>query len=141
MIYTHNTEDGGFGFGFLENKEDVKKLYEALREMLGIDDDDVNDEVNNDEVDVNDEVNDYDPTELECDNQITVGYDDDGTVGYVTFTPPPTSHSLACALLGAAAAEWPIRTDADKRLVRALRELSAIRDDIDADEYDVEDGE
>lgn len=133
MIYTHKMEDGGFGFGFLGSTDDVKELFDAIKELLddAVDEDAVTvdeDEVKTDRVP---------PEELESDHQITVGYDDDTDVTFVTYDPPISEHAVPCALLRAAADLWPVYTDQDKRLKKALHELADMRGELD----DVEDSE
>ena len=143
MIYARKTDDGGFAFGFIETKGDLRDLYRQLGNILRDDEEDeendeeVNEDEDEDEVD--EEVDDDEfvpPEELECDHQITIGYDDDGYVGYVTFDPPKGEHSVACALLRAAASQWPIHYPEDKALKHALGEIAGMRAQLDGDDVD-----
>ena len=144
MIYARKTDEGGFAFGFIETEDDLRDLYRQLGNILRDDEDDDEVDEEDEEVDEEDEEVDEDidddefvpPEELECDHQITIGYDDDGYVGYVTFDPPKGEHSVACALLRAAASQWPIHYPADKALKHALGEIAGMRAQLDGDDVD-----
>lgn len=124
MIYTRKTEDGGFGFGFIENADDLRELADAIDDIL---DDDKEEE----------EKTHTQPEELESEHQITVGYDDDTDVTYVTYDPPISEHAVPCALLRAAASMWPVHDDWDKEIKKLLHEWADLRGELD----DVEDSE
>lgn len=124
MIYTRRTDDGGFGFGFIENKDDLKELSDAIEEILGEEE--------------NVEPRTEEPVELESDHQITVGYDDDTDVTYVTYDPLISEHAVPCALIRAAARIWPVHNDWDKKVKETLDACADLRGELDDD---VEDGE
>lgn len=156
MIHVKKTDNGMFGFGTIENENDVEELIEKLIDLIGGDDDDEECEAYDEcdecececeaseDCDCNDAPHDDlldalmdaigwdEDEEDECEDEVD-GLPHVVSIGYthdydqvVIMNDRDTKWGLAEAFLRAAAKVWPIEVESDEKLRMALLELAGV---------------